>query len=315
MTKPLFSICIPTFNRCVYLQNTLKAIVSQPEFLDGRVEVIISDNASDDNTPAVCSEYAKKYPNFHYYRNTRNVIDENFPLALSRGNGILRRLSNDTYIHDNGTLAAFCNLVEKYKESKPLIFFTDAYKKNVKNGVLPFHEFVVQVSYMVTWVGGFSVWEDECDGIEKDTDACQLRLWHVRKAFDLGYKKDACVVFNNRMGYTQQIKNRDMSYGLYQVFYKNFLSLLKPYIDNGSLTLKEYEFLRRDLLYNFLTTRIIDWELQREKIKYTEKENLKKLVFDEYKDDSYWNVYQLFYTKRVIKRKVKMFLRKLVGRE
>ena len=315
MSKPLFSICIPTYNRCEYLKNTLNSIVSQREFLDGRVEVVISDNVSDDNTPAVCSEYAKRYANVHYFRNTRNIMDENFPLVLSRANGILRKCHNDTYILDSGTLADFCHLVEQYRESKPLIFFTDANKTNIKNGILPFHEFVVQTSYMITWIGGFSVWEEECAGIEKNTEACKLKLWHVSKAYELGYKKNACVIYNNRIGKTQQIKNRDMGYGLYKIFYTNYLSILKPYVDNKALTVQEYEYLRKDLLYNFLTTRIIDWELQRKKIQYSETEDFKKLVFDTYKDEPYWNEYLSFYKTKVRRRKFKLFFRNLFGNE
>ena len=167
---------------------------------------------------------------------------------------------------------------------------------------------------MVTWIGGFSIWEDECGGIEKDTDACRLRLWQVYKAYELGYKKNACVIYNGRMGETQQIKNKDMSYGIYKVFYQNYLSLLRPYVDKKVLTLAEYEIVRKDLLYNFLTTKILDWELQRKEIQYSE-EDFKKAVFDEYRNTPYWNEYELFYNKKLVKRKFKLFFRNIFGRK
>lgn len=289
-------------------------MTAQPEFLDGRVEIVISDNASQDNTPGVCAEYSKKYPNIHYYRNARNVVDQNFPLVLSKANGILRKLHNDTYIFDQGILAILCNLVEEYKNIRPLIFFTDANKTNIVSGIIPFRDFIVQTGYMVTWIGGFSIWEDECGGIEKDTDACRLRLWQVYKAYELGYKKNACVIYNGRMGETQQIKNKDMSYGIYKVFYQNYLSLLRPYVDKKVLTLAEYEIVRKDLLYNFLTTKILDWELQRKEIQYSE-EDFKKAVFDEYRNTPYWNEYELFYNKKLVKRKFKLFFRNIFGRK
>ena len=169
MPNPLLSICIPTFNRCEYLKNTLNSIVVQPEFRDQRVEVVISDNASEDKTPEVCAEYCRQYPNVHYSRNACNVRDKNFPLALQKANGILRKLHNDTYRFDKGVLSVLCRLVEEYKASRPLIFFTDANKTNLTKGVVPFRKFVEQTSYMVTWIGGFSIWEDECEGIEEDT--------------------------------------------------------------------------------------------------------------------------------------------------
>ena len=67
MTKPLLSICIPTFNRSSYLRNTLNSIVSQQEFLSEKVEIIISDNASTDETPDVVKEFTAKYSNIHYF--------------------------------------------------------------------------------------------------------------------------------------------------------------------------------------------------------------------------------------------------------
>ena len=312
MSKPLVSICIPTFNRCEYLTNTLNSIVVQPEFRDQRVEVVISDNASEDKTPEVCAEYCRQYPNVHYHRNVRNVRDENFPLALQKANGILRKLNNDTYVLDQGILSVLCHLVEEYKTSRPLLFFTDANRKNTANGIIPFREFVEQTGYMVTWLGGFSIWEDECEGTEGDRDACGLHLWQVKKAYELGNRKDACVIYGGRLGETQQVPGKDISYGVYEIFYKNYLSLLKPYVLNQSLPSETYETIRKDLLYNFFTDSILNWELQRNEMKYSE-ENFKKAVFDAYKNEPYWDAYQTFYNKKLRKRKIKLFFKNLFG--
>ena len=48
--KPLVSICIPTYNRVEQLKITMESIMAQPEFREGKVEIVISDNASDDDT-------------------------------------------------------------------------------------------------------------------------------------------------------------------------------------------------------------------------------------------------------------------------
>lgn len=48
--KPLLSICIPTYNRAEYLAKSLDTLVCLPEFNSSEVEVVISDNASTDNT-------------------------------------------------------------------------------------------------------------------------------------------------------------------------------------------------------------------------------------------------------------------------
>lgn len=83
--QPLLSICIPTYNRCRYLPETLDSILSQatPE-----VEIVISDNASTDATQKVVAEYTTKYKNIYYERAESNKgPDANFLRVVSLAKG------------------------------------------------------------------------------------------------------------------------------------------------------------------------------------------------------------------------------------
>ena len=102
MDKPLLSLCIPTYNRSQYLKKSIDSIICQQEFLRGKVEIVISDNASEDDTREVAEAYLKKYDNIFYNRNEMNVRDKNFPIVLHEAHGILRRLCNDTLIFSSG---------------------------------------------------------------------------------------------------------------------------------------------------------------------------------------------------------------------
>ena len=64
MKKKLLSICIPTYNRKVFLKENIDAILSQvtPGFED-LIELCISDNASDDGTLELLKEYAVSIKN------------------------------------------------------------------------------------------------------------------------------------------------------------------------------------------------------------------------------------------------------------
>ena len=57
----LLSICIPTFNRAEYLRSSLANILSQAAELENpaQVEVVVSDNASDDGTGEVLKEFKR----------------------------------------------------------------------------------------------------------------------------------------------------------------------------------------------------------------------------------------------------------------
>ncbi|MFC7419983.1 glycosyltransferase family 2 protein [Iodobacter arcticus] len=57
MSGPLLSICIPTYNRYKYLKECLDSIIIQD---NKDVEIVISDNASTDNTEELVLEYSKE---------------------------------------------------------------------------------------------------------------------------------------------------------------------------------------------------------------------------------------------------------------
>ncbi len=57
---PRLTIGIPTYNRAPKLERALEAFTAQIERdgLTGRVDIVVSDNASTDDTPAVCARFA-----------------------------------------------------------------------------------------------------------------------------------------------------------------------------------------------------------------------------------------------------------------
>lgn len=69
---PLFSICIPTFNRADLLELCLATVLPQVEQFASEVECVISDNASSDRTSEVIAAYADRYP-IRVFRNEENI--------------------------------------------------------------------------------------------------------------------------------------------------------------------------------------------------------------------------------------------------
>ncbi len=71
-SKPLLSICVPTYNRAHLLKIMLQAALPQVKELSDLVELCISDNASPDNTAEVV-EQARKLGPLNYARNASNL--------------------------------------------------------------------------------------------------------------------------------------------------------------------------------------------------------------------------------------------------
>jgi len=67
---PHVSIGMPVYNGEPFLKEALDALLAQT-FTD--FELIISDNASTDETEAICREYSKKDSRIRYFRNKENL--------------------------------------------------------------------------------------------------------------------------------------------------------------------------------------------------------------------------------------------------
>lgn len=314
--KPLLSICIPTYNRSKYLKKSLDSIVTQNEFLNGSVEIVISDNASTDDTKEVVTPYLEKYDNVYYSRNEENVRDKNYPTVLSKAHGKLRRLCNDTLVFHPNSLKMMCSVVDEYEDSQPFIFWANGSAKiepEIEN--THFREYVKKVSYWMTSIACFSIWDSECETIRNDFDGCELMLWQVKKGLKIACNKDNVLIVNKKMTDVQAVEKKNISYGLFHVFYENYFSILKPYFESGILSDEVKEYLEKDLLFGFYTDWVAKWELQSSNLNYSKTENLKKAVWDAYRDKPYWHEFLCRYYIKLYYMKTKQLVKRLLGRE
>lgn len=299
MQKPLLSVCIPTFNRAEYLAKSLASLVCQKEFPE--IEVVISDNCSTDNTAEVVASYQKEYKNIFYYKNPINILDENFPTALMRGHGIFRKLFNDNSLYDDDVLKYILGLVQENKDQKkrPLLFFlNNGGNRNIKEIEVRgsgFSEFARLVSFRTTWIGGFGLWDNECENLEKEFPYCSTKLWQAWKCFSVVAEKKNFLVSNKRLLEIITVKNRDRSYGLYTVFYKNFLDLLAPYVDSGKLTCDDIAYIRKDMLYNNFAGFVFQVKRQKSDTNYGKEIDYRKKILSEYKHEKYYFSFWLYY--------------------
>jgi glycosyltransferase involved in cell wall biosynthesis len=84
-TIPVLSLCIPSYQNAQWLSCGLSIALQQAKELEGLVEVIVSDNASEDETPLVIADFKEKYGkilidhrnpiNIGFFENCKKVID------------------------------------------------------------------------------------------------------------------------------------------------------------------------------------------------------------------------------------------------
>lgn len=124
------SICIPTYNRAPFLRKALESVVPQ---LSEDMEIVISDNASEDDTASVVQEYCRPGRAIRYHVQSRNEgPDRNYlkVIELARGRycwflgsddallpGAVRRIRNEM---SAGPDVILCNRLVCNLQMEPL---------------------------------------------------------------------------------------------------------------------------------------------------------------------------------------------------
>lgn len=109
--EKLLAICIPTFNRARYIGNLLETLHADIQGFPHSYEIVISDNASEDDTEAVVGQWLDKLP-VRYFRQETNIGPHNslaFAFGQSRGRYSMY-LADDDLIDVPGLDAALTTL-------------------------------------------------------------------------------------------------------------------------------------------------------------------------------------------------------------
>lgn len=128
----VLTIAIPTYNRANVLERALNSILFQ---LDERVEILVSDNASTDDTKRVMDLFCAKYPRIRYVCNQRNLgPDKNFLQCYSLAKGEFILLLGDDDIIVENSLNELLDFIEQKAFECDLIFLNHAFfKKNYQS--------------------------------------------------------------------------------------------------------------------------------------------------------------------------------------
>lgn len=296
----LLSICIPTYNRASFLKAALENIVSDPSF-NRTVEIVISDNASTDNTSQIVMSFCDKYNNIKYYKNDTNVKDLNFYLSLTRGTGRYLRLFNDTLRLKTGTLKLMLDKISASEEKYPLFFFQNISALNRVNTSYVgdnINSFIGQVSYYTTWIANFGCWKNDLNQIVFPNRYSGLKLSQVDWIFQIIEKTDYYLI-NFGDYFTSIPPAKKGGYNIFNVFVNNYLYILKQY----DLDFKS-RFIEKNRLLKYFVMQWM-WDLYIDKDKFFFETNNKwDILFRHY------YLYPTFYFE-ILKFSIKKILNKL----
>lgn len=117
---PLLTIAIPTRNRAPFLRECLSSIRAQGE-ATGRIEVLVSDNASTDDTEKVIEDVRAAGLPVGYTRQPQDVgFDRNFEEVVGRARGTFTWVIGDDDWIEPGGLTRVLELLAAYPDTAGL---------------------------------------------------------------------------------------------------------------------------------------------------------------------------------------------------
>lgn len=148
--QPMLSILIPTYNRVKYLKIMLNSVITQIERdnLTSQVEVIISDNASDDGTKDYMQSLSAEKSYITYSRNEKNIgVVKNIIRLFELTTGKYWMFYGDDDIIPDGAIAKVIKVLDENPDIPLTIFAQVGYTGIKDNKRVSIHEAVSEYFY------------------------------------------------------------------------------------------------------------------------------------------------------------------------
>ena len=255
MKSKLLSICIPTYNRCDILDETLNRLFSDPDFDSNSIEVIVSDNCSSDNT----NEIVAKYPFVKYYCNEKNTAFFNLTTVLSYATGKYVKLFNDTFSFKKNALGLMLNRIKVHQNDGKNLFFYPNFidNKNTRKKIDSISCFFYECSYNTTWTAAIGFWKKDFDKIIDKNKYASLHFPHLEWMFQIVKNgKTTIIYFDDFLDVA--VPSKKGGYNVFKTFVKDYLNIVKQ--EKLSFSIYELEKFRlcRYFIYPWLQTLLIN---------------------------------------------------------
>jgi abequosyltransferase len=132
MATPLLTIAVPTYNRADCLELLLTTLLRELQGLEGRVAVVVGDNASTDRTPEVTAAFAAAWRDTVLVRHAQNLgMDGNFCGCAERVRTPYFWVVGDDDLPAPGAVRAVLSLLER--EAPDLVYLDSRWLPDLKN--------------------------------------------------------------------------------------------------------------------------------------------------------------------------------------
>lgn len=255
-SKPLLSLCIPIYNRLAYLERQLARMLEDKELFEEQIELIISDNCSEDNLKSCCENYQQQGLNLTYHRNDTNIgADGNFDWCFHHADGKYVWLLGSDDIPVKGLLQKLLAVLE---EGRYGFVHLSMIPRQYELKAFRDESIIADIGVWITFLSANIIRTELVKkmNLEDYMGSYMIQVPAYLYAC-LTSETNAIVDFGQLFEKDSDAANNG-GYNLFRVFVENLFGIYKSFVDNGLMKRVSYERIKRAEYKNWLVNYVVD---------------------------------------------------------
>lgn len=298
----LLSICIPTYNRAKALDGNLEVLNKQISGKSLSLELMVSDNCSTDETSTVVNKYIEEGMPINYIRNNVNLgMDGNFAQCYRKATGkYVLVLGDDDYLID-GMLEKLLNYL-KSGDFGLIHLKTNSEAKSLDEQFTDSTLFLQNISYWITFITSNVVNSKYIKGYDFEKNfGTYLTIVPLYLNAAIEHKNN--LLINERVFLDGIDSKTNGGYNFFEVFIVNYLTIWKDFQKRNKIPLSLYNYIKRDILKNFLIRNAYNLLIKKEENNYNLQNSFSKFR-KYYSSHGYFYYYSILYLIKYQRRKI-----------
>lgn len=303
--QKVLSLCFPTYNRGWCMKEQIERLKKCPKETLDKMEIIISDNCSTDDTKQIVTDAIKNGFPAIYHRNSENLgMDGNFVTCFRMAKGKYVWLLGDD---DPIIVDALVKIVERLSSDVEygLMHIDQLKRADSDDSFVEFDDsesFCRTISYYTSLISANIVRTEYVPEINFEK---YMGTWFTLIPLYITgvLKQRVNVLVNFNVFENSRDFARNGGYNYFEVFVTNYLSIWKEFLDAGSISKATFDFLKKDV-YEGTVSRYIVYML------------LMHRMTDKYKTDGAWKIlFSNYWNKPYFyKAPIKFFFERFYGK-
>lgn len=270
MTK-ILSLCIPTYNRDWCVKQQIDRLKQCSVSLLEKIEIIISDNCSTDDTKQIVEEAILSGFPCKYVRNDVNLgMDGNFVRCFRMATAkyvwllgdddwiIIDSLEKIVSVLEEDTDYGLVHINVRNRTGEDFVVFDDD------------NECCRQVSYYFTYISSNIAQTKYVKDVQFEK---YMGTWFtlIPLYFESLHRESKNVICNLPVFEGGKDVQRNGGYNLFQVFVSNYLNLLKEFRSKKMISPNTYSYMKKSIFEEFLINYIVRLLIRKEDTNFDSK--------------------------------------------